>query len=238
MFVRDYTTPSEYTDIEVSKRLPDHLSSTRAELYAILEALQITVALRKPVYLFVDSQCALYALLSSTPSDCDLVNKCLRALSLLENCGATAHFIWVPSHVGLPHNEKADSLARAASDDLTVHPGVEYTYNYVKGKLRSHVSESITNQLALRCQEGSPSSIHYAQISSLCSHTYGKLSAACDLVVMRLRLGYRYYWEVSGAPPVPCTLCARPGGHTLQHYVLHCPAINDYRPQARWDLPA
>ncbi|XP_050725085.1 uncharacterized protein LOC127002873 [Eriocheir sinensis] len=237
LFVRDYTSPSIYTDTEVSKRLPDSLSSTRAELHAILESLHITVALWKTVYLFDDSQSALYALLSSSPSDCDIVNRCLSALSLLERCGATAHFIWVPSHVGLPHNEKADRLVRAASDDLIVHPSVEYTYNYVKNRLRSLVSESVTNQLALRCQDGSPSRIHYAQVSSFCTHTYGRLSASYDLVVMRLRLGYRYYWEVSGADPVPCRLCAGPGGHTLKHYVLQCPAISAYRPQGHWDMP-
>ena len=71
--------------------------------------------------------------------------------------------------------------------------------------------------------------IHYAQVSRLCSYTCDKFSAACDLVA-RLRLGYRYYWEVGGAPPVPCALCARPGGHMLQHCVLHCSVISDYRP--------
>lgn len=107
--------------------------------------------------LFVDSQCALYALLSSSPSDCDIVNKCLSALSLLERCGATAHFIWVPSHVGLPHNEKADRPACLASDDLTVHPGVEYTNNYIKSRLEPLISEPVTSRLALQCQDGSAS---------------------------------------------------------------------------------
>ena len=78
--------------------------------------------------------------------------------------------------------------------------------------------------------------IHYAQVSRLCSYTCDKFSAACDLVA-RLRLGYRYYWEVGGAPPVPCALCARPGGHMLQHYVLHSSVISDYRSQSHWDLP-
>ena len=32
---------------------------------------------------------------------------------------------------------------------------------------------------------------------------------------MVLRLSYRYYWEVSGTPPVPCELCQSPGGHTF-----------------------
>ncbi len=84
------------------------------------------------------------------------------------------------------------------------------------------------------------SSIHYAKVSSICTHTYGRLSATYDLVVMRLRLGYRYYWEVSGADPVPYRLLARPGGHTLKHYVLQCPChgLKLISPRQYWERHA
>lgn len=58
------------------------------------------------------------------------------------------------SCLGLPHNERADRLARVASDDLTMHPDVKYTYIYIKSRLRSLVSKSVTTQLELRCPEG------------------------------------------------------------------------------------
>lgn len=41
-------------------------------------------------------------------------------------------------------------------------------------------------------------------------------NASYDLVVTRVRLGYKYYWEVSEAAPVHCTLYDRPQDHTLQ----------------------
>ena len=139
LFIRDYSSPTEYTDTEVSKRLPDNLSSTRAKLYAILEALRITVALRKHVYLFVDNQSALYAFKSTSPTDCDLVNHCLRILSVFKDNGLRALFTWVPSHVGIPKNERADRLARDAIHDTPPHPGAEFTYNYIKNSLRSYI---------------------------------------------------------------------------------------------------
>lgn len=40
-------------------------------------------------------------------------------------------------------------------------------------------------------------------------------SPSYDLAVMRLRQGYKFYWEVSEAVPVHCTLCNRPG-------IIHC----------------
>ena len=88
------------------------------------------------------------------------------------------------------------------------------------------------------CEMGSVSSQHYkAVLNSTEEYTYGRHSSQMDLVTMRLRLGYKYYWEVyRGAESEPCTLCARPGGHSLQHYVLFCPVIDESRPQGQWNL--
>lgn len=58
LFVRNYTFPAEYTKTEVSKRFPDYLSFTRAELYAVFEGLYIIIFGKKNF----DSQGTLYAL--------------------------------------------------------------------------------------------------------------------------------------------------------------------------------
>ncbi|MPC33230.1 hypothetical protein E2C01_026573 [Portunus trituberculatus] len=107
LFIRDYISANLYTDTEVSRRLPAHMSSTRAELYAVLEALHIVAPLHKNIYFFIDSQAALYALQSISPMDCDLVNKCLDLIHAVEGAGATVHFTWIPSHMGIPLNKKS-----------------------------------------------------------------------------------------------------------------------------------
>ena len=53
-------------------------------------------------------------------------------------------------------------------------------------------------------------------------------------MAVRLGLGYKYFWEVSS--PVCCVLCAAPGGHALQHYVMKCPLIAKFRLQGQYDL--
>ncbi|KAK4312706.1 hypothetical protein Pmani_015891 [Petrolisthes manimaculis] len=217
VLIRDYTTPDQYTDTEVTRRLPHHLSSTRAELYAILQALHTVIALNKDVYIFVDSQAALYELLSTSPCDCDLVNKCFVAIDGLEQSGARVQFVWIPSHVGIKFNERADFLARQALQDDTVDPGAEYTLGYIRNKIKTYVSNTITDQLEHCCIIGSTSSRHYVDIIHNSHHTYGRHSALYDVTAMRLRLGYKYYWEVSGSPAVSCTLCHQPRGHSLKH---------------------
>ena len=236
LFIRDYTSPSHYTDTEVSRRLPAHLSSTRAELYAVLEALHIVAPLYKDVYFFVDSQAALYALQSTSPTDCDIVNKCLDLIRALEGAGALVHFTWIPSHVGIQLNEKADRLAQCALQDDTVDPGTEYTLGYIKSTIKDFVHSSISDQLDLCCHRGSASSLHYVRVSQGCQYTYGRHSASQDVVAMRLRLGYKYFWEVSNSPAVCCMLCTAPRGHTLHHYVMDCPLIAKFRPQGQPDL--
>ncbi|MPC08062.1 hypothetical protein E2C01_000633 [Portunus trituberculatus] len=132
--------------------------------------------------------------------DCDLVNKCPDLIHALEGAGATVHFIWIPSHVGIPLNEKADHLAQCALQDDTLDPGTEYTLGYVKISIKDFVQSSISDQLELCCHRGSSTSLHYAHVSQSCAYTYGRHTASHDRVAMRLRLGYKYFWEVSASP--------------------------------------
>lgn len=97
---------------------------------------------------------------------------------------------------------------------------------------------SLHRDLVDCCEEGSASSIHYLQVyNDTDGYIYGRNSALHDRIIMRLKLGYKYYWELArGVEPMPCNLCARPGAHTLQHYVLQCPSLAEFRPQGQWDL--
>ncbi|MPC72105.1 hypothetical protein E2C01_066398 [Portunus trituberculatus] len=150
------------------------MSSARAELYAVLEALHIVAPLHKNVYFFIDIQAALYVIQSTSPMDYDLVNKCLDLIHTLEGVGAMVHFIWIPSHVGIPLNEKPDCLAQCALQDDTVDPGTEYTLDYVKSSIKDFVHNSISDQLELCCHRGSGTSLHYACVSQSCAYTYRK----------------------------------------------------------------
>ena len=106
----------------------------------------------------------------------------------------------------------------------------------LKSTVKEYVQTTISDQLDLCCQRGSASSLHYARVSQGCSYTYGSHTSSHDMVAMRLRLGYKYFWEVSNSPGVCCVLCAAPRGHTLHHYVMECPLIAKFRPQGHPDL--
>ena len=175
LFIHNYTSPSDYTDTEVSKRLPGNLSSTRAELYVILEGLQIVLPLGKDAYFFVDSQGALYSLLSPCPADGDLTNKCVGVIDLLERDNLRVHFTWLPSHVGIPLHEQADDLARhSLTEDIATCP-IDHTYNNIKGQLRHHVCSTIAYNPDTCYENGSPTSIMHMSPRPAASPVAGRV---------------------------------------------------------------
>ena len=56
-----------------------------------------------------------------------------------------------------------------------------------------------------------------------------------DTVRMRLRLGYRYYWECPWSQrrysiaDQQCRVCGARDSHKLGHYVMSCPMLAHYR---------
>lgn len=49
---------------------------------------------------------------------------------------------------------------------------------------------------------------------------------------MRMRLGYKYYWqyrEVFNIEETRCRVCGEENGPTLDHYVLKCSCVREFR---------
>lgn len=60
----------------------------------------------------------------------------------------------------------------------------------------------------------------------------GEKETACMIVIMRLRFGYKYYWELGynvNKNDKKCRVCKVNDGHTLPHYILYCPHLTMYR---------
>ena len=59
--------------------------------------------------------------LGGSHTDHGAIYKYLKTYSTLTNCGKTVILCWIPGHVGIPGNERADSVAKAALS-LSISP--------------------------------------------------------------------------------------------------------------------
>ena len=96
--------------------LPVVPSFFTAQLSAIILALQIILTFPVNFTIFRDSRNALSPLNSYAPSGNPLILFALELLYLLYKRGYCVEFCWVPGHVGVPGNERADRLAREAAN--------------------------------------------------------------------------------------------------------------------------
>jgi len=97
-----------------SVRLPNNISIFRAELYALVLAIEVVRRSREQNFIiFSDSKSSLEAI-NNFEIEVDLVQKFIKEYTLLSNSGKNILLRWIPSHTGIRGNEKADTAAKAA----------------------------------------------------------------------------------------------------------------------------
>ena len=177
----------------------------------------------------MDSQSALLALNCKNPMDNDVVNGIKNLVCSYEESGCKIKFFWVPSHIGIYLNECADRLAKEATEKPVIDIRCKVSLNKIKKEMKYFrniwVSEHIENLI----REGSYSLRHYLYVTANTNISYGKSLSKVDTFNMRMRLGYRYCWEYINDDGIPCRLCGQASSHTLEHYVLECSQLTEYR---------
>jgi len=95
-------------------RLPNNASIFRAELYAISLALAvIRRGKEKNFIIFSDSMSSLEAI-SGFKLEIDIVQNIVKDYTHLANSGKIIILCWIPSHVNIHGNERADTAAKSA----------------------------------------------------------------------------------------------------------------------------
>ncbi|XP_069168138.1 uncharacterized protein [Procambarus clarkii] len=231
VLIREYTEFGT-VDRKIELRLSNYISSTQAELQAILACLEEVRHDDKNVFVFVDSRGALESLNSRNPVFMSIVEDCKRRIAEIQLKGHSVKFMWIPSHVGIVLNEVADDLAKRATSKPQIDIECEFTMRQIRSKIRNIQAQAGVERRGIM-YERSLTMQHYMYASQNTLFTYGKRrNAWSDSVYMRLGLGYKYYWEYGIGVhdnDTKCKLCGMLRSHTLAHYVLDCPLINVYR---------
>lgn len=210
-----------------SWRLSPGVSAFQAELVAILGALRhAQLHQQRRVIIHTDSLSSLQGLRSSScTNNISLLTEIYSVASLLTSRGANITLHWIPGHVGILGNERADAAARSACS----LPGITFplrpsTSNTI-ATLAGSIGRLSREYHELCVAEGSRSAMWYATAT-----THQPLlpppGLPNSLVVRlrRLRLGYPCHSQIAGVAPEPCPHCLERAEEPLIHYILHCPA--------------
>lgn len=142
----------------------------------------------------------------------------------LENRGITIFFLWIPGHVGITNNEKADEAAKEATLNGTPTPEIttEDIIKYAKKQLLTHRTEIWQN---------TPQS--KLKIIKTESHTWAtshQSDRKFEVALARLRIGHTkathsYLLEKTQQPQ--CPTCATP--ITVEHLLITCKDYENIR---------
>ena len=143
----------------------------------------------------------------------------MRFLVFLHTVHKTVIFCWLPSHMGISGNERADSAAKAALQKDVFNCLISYTdtYQYISQYVREW-DTAVNNKL-------------HATKPLIGEQTSAYRSVRRDEVVLsRLRLGHSYLthsYLLKGEPPPECVTCSC---HlTISHILVDCIEYDFFR---------
>jgi len=147
----------------------------------------------------------------------------------------TVKLVWIPSHIGLYGNERADGLAKSA---LSM-PNVEVDIPAEPGTLHQKIEDRAYKKWQKQWDDGILSH-HYRRLEPKVGNRV-KLTVkprAKEVLFTRLRLGKcrlnAYLHKIGCHTDGLCSVCSVP--ETIEHYVLHCTANRDLGAQIKTEL--
>ena len=155
-----------------------------------------------------------------------IVLEVLEWLLLAKRRGKSISFCWVPAHVGITGNERADALAKTASSNI---PPQRYKlpnrdmYPFIKQQIKIKWQQ---------CWEGlQHSNMKMRGITSSCTPWhYTSMPRRWETALCRLRIGHTrltHGYLMSADPQTFCMDCLVP--LTVVHLLVECPSLGDER---------
>ena len=206
------------------RRLPDKSSIFSAELTAISLAFNfISRSHQNRFIIFSDSLSCLQAFTSFDVKNPLLQEVINQYLSIQHK---TIIMAWIPSHIGIPGNEKVDQIAKSALD-------LQFTNSSVPcSDFRPCVTTYVNTQWQQQWNLETRNKLHKIKpILGEWPPGFRKVRRE-EVVLARLRIGHTHFtnsYLLKGEPVPECISCQEP--LTVEHILLHCVEFNHVRPQ-------
>ncbi|XP_066960691.1 uncharacterized protein [Macrobrachium rosenbergii] len=220
----------------LSLRSSDGCSISQSELLGIATALSIMKRNKDNAIIATDSLSALQSLTPRKAESNIIVRRAIALLSQIRRAGRMVTFIWVPSHIGIIGNERADELAKEGARKERVDYKLAPSLSMLKDSAGMETTQGYNERIE-RLKETHSSVRKYLKIIEGKPPDYklcGLESRREQTTYSRLRMQSRYLWEVLPAvspSETCCKLCGELWKHTLSHYLVECEEITHYRPK-------
>nr|XP_042912720.1 uncharacterized protein LOC122272786 [Parasteatoda tepidariorum] len=208
-------------DDTYSYKIPDICSVFTAEAVAILLALRlISSRSERKYFIYSDSKSVLNQLENFRSDTHPILCFINHLLIALHKKGFNISFCWIPSHVGIPGNELADSAARSATTELTI----SVPFSDIKLHVRQLISSLWQQHWDLQTQNKLHNIKPYIDPLPVL-----RLRNA-DVKLNRLRIGHTRLTHLHllfGESPPKCDSCNTL--LTVHHILTICPCFNQHR---------
>ena len=198
------------------KRLPKYASIFTAELRAIhLAFMYIKISRHKKFILFSDSKSVLEAL-ANRKFDNPIVLRLVEFYNELQSLGKDIILCWIPSHIGIPGNAKADKAAKQALNKQISESFIPFT------DFKPNINQYIYQEWQNEWNNQIHNKLH--EIQSEVGKTPPYMSnRKHDSIIRRLRIGHTYIthgYLLRGELAPECIPCNEP--LTMKHILLDC----------------
>ena len=167
-----------------------------------------------------------------TPSNHPLILSIFEWLYLLERRGYQISFCWVPAHVGVPGNEKADRLAKEAATRAPLASPVPFKDSFAS------VRVAVLDRWQRRWEAGcATTKMGEITKTAICPWTYiNVFNRRSQTALTRLRVGHTkptHSFLMSRDAQPYCDDCLVP--LTVRYLLVECPSLGNLRERYLYD---
>ena len=205
---------------QVTCRLPDYSSIFTAEMHSIKIAIEQAKSKNANYLILTDSLSVLQAMKGQDPTKHHILADIFQ---ILENNKGNIVLEWIPSHVGIKGNEKADQLANLGTA-LPIIKEIPHS----KKEMKKLIYEKCQNEWKNEWEKLSPALIKFKEKPE--QTAYIEQIRKIQVVMTRLRMGVTYWTHghiFNKTLPNNCKKCNETA--SLKHIFIDCKELNKSR---------